>query len=108
MPCYTDLNIGLSYYPHIYPPWVLITLVCVSSFMLSAFPFIALGASFLRAGANVLLESRSASVTAMTSTQELAYAIPAQFASAAYCIPDRIATWSCGCKTILVITKIAI
>ncbi len=69
--------------------------------MLSVFPFIALGAgSFLRAGASVLLESRSASVTPMTSTQELAYAIPAQFAFAAYCAPDRIATWSCGCKTI--------
>ena len=67
--------------------------------MLSAFSFIALGASFLWAGASVLLESQSASVTAMTLTQELAYAILAQFASAAYCAPDGIATWSCRCKT---------
>ena len=98
MPHYMGLNglknraILLS--PH--PLWVLNS--SVSSFMLSAFSFIALGASFLWAGVSVLLESWSASMTAMTLTQELAYAIPAQFASAAYCAPDGIATWSCRCK----------
>jgi len=75
---------------------ILRALVRVPFSMLSAFPFLALSVSFLRAGASVLLESRSASVTDMTSTQELAFAIPAQFASAAYCVPDGIATWSCG------------
>ncbi|KAF8329762.1 lipase [Cantharellus anzutake] len=34
----------------------------------------------------------------MASSQELSYAIPAQFASVAYCTPTMVASWSCGGK----------
>ncbi|KAF8332639.1 lipase [Cantharellus anzutake] len=57
---------------------------------------LAFGASILRTGANPILAPRSTSATPMTSSEELDFAVPAQFASAAYCDPVKVSTWSCG------------
>ncbi|KAF9518115.1 hypothetical protein BS47DRAFT_375650 [Hydnum rufescens UP504] len=40
--------------------------------------------------------AETTTVTAMTSLAELSYAVPAQFASAAYCSPSTISSWKCG------------
>ncbi|KAF8329761.1 lipase [Cantharellus anzutake] len=52
--------------------------------------------TFVVEASPIRLDSRSTVVTPMTSSQELSYAVPALFASAAYCTPAQIASWSCG------------